>query len=236
MGDEKLSEGSATIGEPYYPPAPVAAMRRYAPRLPERMPNRRLVRIGALLLVTVLLAVGMRACWRENMMAKPEAKDSHRFYPNLRHKGYGRFNPFTDRYKGICSWFVWGRAYEKCGVMLPAPEEGDWLSTASEQGLATGMEPRGNSVGVYGGFWGHVIFIEAIEGENAFVNEANGDTSRFTFAPPGLVFGGGGYDGGGLHGDGGGADMEPVSSLADRNGPGNLRGYIYLDDQRMSTR
>lgn len=195
--------------------------------------DRRLNRALPILAVVVLLMVGLaaRGCWTTYFQAPPETVDSHRYYPDLSNAAYGSKNPYVELTRtGNCAWFCWGRAVEKCGRAPLSGPYGSWMAEAARSGLAIGSEPRTDSIAVYAGSPGHVVFVEEIAGDMAYINEANHDTSPFAWA-----FWGGGYDGGGWHGDGGGADLVPVASLPGRHGRGQyLEGYIYLPSRAGS--
>jgi len=88
-------------------------------------------------------------------------------------RGYGGRD--TDGYDGECTWYAWGRAYEKLGVSLPCRGHAtNWTSEAQSAGLPTGTEARENSIMVehYGSI-GHVFFVEKVENGYAYVTEGN---------------------------------------------------------------
>ncbi len=96
-------------------------------------------------------------------------------------------NPFYKKgYKGECTWYCWGRAYEKCGVKLSWSNDGTfgnakyWYSNAKawaenhEASYTTGTEPRENSIAVStSGTYGHVVFIEEIANGKVYYSECN---------------------------------------------------------------
>ena len=98
-------------------------------------------------------------------------------------------NPFYAKgYYGQCTWYCWGRAVEKCGECLWWGSNSygnaiNWYNNA--QGWYVCDEtPSANSIMVSpdGGFWGddgvwyqtgHVMFVEKVEGDYAYISEAN---------------------------------------------------------------
>ena len=97
-------------------------------------------------------------------------------------------NPFYAKgYHGQCTWYCWGRAVEKCGERLwwGSNSYGNamhWYNNA--QGWYVCDEtPSANSIMVSpdGGYWyngewyqtGHVMFVENVEGDYAYITEAN---------------------------------------------------------------
>ena len=90
---------------------------------------------------------------------------------NLDSEGYTSKNPFYPAYHGQCTWYCWGRAYEKLGISLPyRGNAGTWLGAASNKGTT----PRENSIAVWtGGAYGHVAFVENVSGNNVYISESN---------------------------------------------------------------
>ena len=92
---------------------------------------------------------------------------------NLESAAYAtNVNPFVGLY-GQCTWYCWGRAYEKCGVSLPCRgNANNWLNEA-----AWDTTPSENSIAVWtSGFPGHVAFVEAVDGNTIYISEANLDS------------------------------------------------------------
>ncbi|MBQ9001376.1 MAG: CHAP domain-containing protein [Eggerthellaceae bacterium] len=86
--------------------------------------------------------------------------------------GYG--GNATNGYGGECTWYAWGRAYEKLGVSLPCRgNENSWTSEAAGS-FETGTTARANSIMVehYAGT-GHVFFVEDVANGYAYVSEGN---------------------------------------------------------------
>ena len=98
--------------------------------------------------------------------------------------GYGSMNPYDSSYygpdwrgngwiyhSGNCTWYCWGRAYEKLGHQLPGwGNAGNWYSDAQKSGYAVGSEPRSDSIIVWSG---HVAYVEYVEGTNIQITECN---------------------------------------------------------------
>lgn len=106
---------------------------------------------------------------------------------NLDSACYSTSNPFKD-YRGQCTWYAWGRAFEKTGTQL------GYRGNAKTWTSGAVSTPRANSVVVWtGGKYGHVAFVEAYDGTNIYISEANRvslqysegyinlSTGRFTF-------------------------------------------------------
>ncbi|WPC43098.1 SH3 domain-containing protein [Clostridium sp. JS66] len=90
-------------------------------------------------------------------------------------------NIFTKYgYKGQCTWFTYGRVLEKLSVNLPSEFYGNavdwWYANAKDKVYSYGSEPRANSIVVWGGGnkgYGHVAFVEKVEGDTVYFNEGN---------------------------------------------------------------
>lgn len=98
---------------------------------------------------------------------------------NLDSACYSSSNPFRN-YWGQCTWYAWGRAFEKTGTQLSyRGNAGDWTSGA----VST---PRVNSVAVWKYSktypYGHVAFVEAYDGTNIYITEANRISGQYTEA------------------------------------------------------
>ena len=79
-----------------------------------------------------------------------------------------------------CTWYCWGRAYEKCSVSLPGfGNANNWYAAASSRGYSVGTAPAANSIAVFRDVgsetsgYGHVAFVEAISGTTAYITEGN---------------------------------------------------------------
>jgi len=115
---------------------------------------------------------------------------------DLESEGYVTdINPFYRKhYWGECTWYCWGRAYEKCGVKLSWSTNDvfgnakDWYKNAKawaethDVEYSVGTEPRTNSIAVStSGYYGHVVFIEKIEDGQVYYSECNGDAGAHTY-------------------------------------------------------
>ena len=139
--------------------------------------------------------------------------------PNLSNACYSSSNPFTKAgWDGQCTWFAWGRAYEKLGINLQfSGNAGTWWGVNKANNYFNyGSTPRANSLAVWsGGGYGHVAFVEEVSGSNVLFNEANWNT----FQDDGKTQGGG-YDG----------YVKTLSESAmKKRGSFVLQGYIYLE-------
>lgn len=103
---------------------------------------------------------------------------------------YGK-NPFKKSYshKGIyhatnCTWYAIGRYHEVNGRWLGVtggPEK--WEAQAKQKGFTVGSQPQSKSVGIRPSDTDktpHVIFVENVSGEYAYITEANAGPSSNT--------------------------------------------------------
>lgn len=80
---------------------------------------------------------------------------------------------------GQCTWYAWGRAYEKTGTQLywgngKYGDAKEWYTNAKNAGYDCDTTPRENSIAVWtGGKYGHVAFVEAVSGNVLYISEAN---------------------------------------------------------------
>ncbi len=136
--------------------------------------------------------------------------------PDLNSKYYTSDNPFYPKYEGQCTWYAWGRVYEKTGIKFDVTANAaDWFYRTS---FPKGYEPRANSIAVWGTTegnpYGHVAFVEYVDGDTIYFTEANVDTFRT----------GGGYDGR--------LKQSPFEIFKNRGGMGELLGFIYLEEDQ----
>lgn len=138
---------------------------------------------------------------------------------NLDSEGYTSQNPnYPKQNKNTnpqCTWYCWGRTYEKLGIRLPAlstlGNAKSWYANASALGWKVGKVPVANSIGVFsGGTFGHVIFVENVADGKVYLSESNfvSDINKVRYA-----YHEGSYDVG----------------ATSRYGQ-TLVGYIYLQD------
>lgn len=92
-------------------------------------------------------------------------------------------NPFSE---GQCTWYCWGRAAEKLGIELYWNDghfgnAGEWYNRAAAAGYRCDTTPEANSIMVYGYSdslsYGHVAFVEAVDGDNLYISEFNYNVS-----------------------------------------------------------
>jgi uncharacterized repeat protein (TIGR03803 family) len=132
-------------------------------------------------------------------------------------------NPFFNSGSGgQCTAFCWGRTKEKLGISLPFTGNAQtWWSTA--QGLyQTGSVAEPNSIAVWSyGVYGHVAFVEEVDGNQVLFNEANWHPSNLDW--------GYGYSGAlsPSNVDNPGPKILLKSNMVNR-GNYHLLGYIYL--------
>ena len=96
---------------------------------------------------------------------------------DLSSAGYNSLNVYKNPPQ--CTWYCWGRAYEKLGISLPKWGNAEsWDDCAySDPNYSVGTEPRANSIMVDDG--GHVMFVEKIENGYAYITEGNYLGSKF---------------------------------------------------------
>ena len=124
---------------------------------------------------------------------------------------------YNTYYPWECVWYACGRAEEKAGRVIPMirglGNANLWYDSVK---LERGKEVRSNSIACYGSktnnSYGHVIFIERVEGDTVYYTEANVD--------------GGKSDNLRSPGDG----VLKVTSIAGITGPENYQGCIYMQD------
>lgn len=96
---------------------------------------------------------------------------------NFNSSAYRSASPLKN-YVGQCTWYCWGRAYEKTGIKLNTVNNAKtWLSrlnTAGTRAVWNSNAPRKNAIGVKtSGTYGHVLFIEDVVGDTVYYTEAN---------------------------------------------------------------
>ncbi|MBO4819308.1 MAG: CHAP domain-containing protein [Firmicutes bacterium] len=89
-------------------------------------------------------------------------------------------NSFASGSWGECTWYAWGRAYEKTGEKLPC--HGDarwWLYECGDYPYDS--TPSENSIAVWDfGSYGHVAFVEAVEGNLVYISHGNMQGHAYT--------------------------------------------------------
>ncbi|MCI5137651.1 MAG: CHAP domain-containing protein, partial [Candidatus Electrothrix sp. AR1] len=149
---------------------------------------------------------------------------------NVNDSCYTNDNPYYPTYGGQCTAFAWGRACEATGIQLqingsPYPSAKYWYlyGPIEALGLTMGSTIQDNSIAVWSGdssnTFGHVAYVERVEGDTVYFNEANVETYN------GSTFGGG-YDGY--------EKNRSISSFENRGtGIGPILGYIYLSETAL---
>ena len=95
---------------------------------------------------------------------------------------YTTSNPFYQNgLRGQCTWYAWGRTYEKYGINLPC--RGNATTWDETCGRIVGTEPRANSVAVWesstlGNTYGHVAYVEYVSDTEIRISEANFNNSN----------------------------------------------------------
>lgn len=88
-------------------------------------------------------------------------------------------NPYAQvgPYGTNCTWYAWKMVYERAGVALPGwGNAKNWYNDAINSGYEVGTAPRANSIIVWGGWtsYGHVGYVEAVEGNILYVWDSTG--------------------------------------------------------------
>ena len=93
---------------------------------------------------------------------------------NQSHTGYkSPPNPYAYPQ---CTWYCWGRAYEKLGISLPSWGNANMWDEGADANpnFSVGTEARANSIMVENSSGvGHVMFVEKVENGYAYVTEGN---------------------------------------------------------------
>lgn len=93
---------------------------------------------------------------------------------DINHPSYKADNPFWPKFNGQCTWYVWSRVHQLYGKKMPTRDAKLWYELASNMGYPVGTQPAVNSVVVLGGtIYGHVAYVEAWDGTNITISEAN---------------------------------------------------------------
>jgi len=143
--------------------------------------------------------------------------------PDISSSHYTNNNPFHRSYSGQCTWFAWGRTNEITGVEIETLGNAKtwWINTQ----LPKGKTPLPDSIAIWNNDRqgnssnsGHVAYVEYIDNNNIYYNEANVDT--YGNPTPGCAYCGGGYDGY--------LKSSSKENFEDRgNSIGKISGYIY---------
>lgn len=106
---------------------------------------------------------------------------------NFNHVGYGSFQP--NGIRGQCVWYVRGRAWEKCSADTKITGNADkWIGQAKSKGLKTGNSVCPNSIACFNrGSFGHVIFVEFVDGGTVYYTEANSNGDNKVSADDGVL-------------------------------------------------
>jgi surface antigen len=123
---------------------------------------------------------------------------------------YNQDNPLKN-YKGQCTWYCWGRAYEKTGIRLNTINGANtWISKLNTQGATIVRDPnkpRANSIAVdTSGNNGHVIYVEDVIGDTVYYTEANNPLDNVIDKDDGIL------------------KSKPIKDFAKK-----CNGYIYLN-------
>lgn len=157
--------------------------------------------------LALITLVAVSALFLLSSVAVPTASATP-FAPDLSNAGYK--NPTNTYPYGQCTWFAWGRAYEH-GVTMP--HYGNAVNWYNNIDYPKSSTPRSDSIAVWSGnTYGHVAYVERVDGDLVYINEANYNTYKKGNT-------GGGYDG---------IYKTLTSTTMKARGSYKLKGYIYL--------
>lgn len=72
---------------------------------------------------------------------------------------------------GNCTWYVKNMRPDLPNDLGNANQ---WIDGAQRYGLSVGQKPYAGSVGVsFGGYWGHVVYVESVAGDTITISEMN---------------------------------------------------------------
>lgn len=108
---------------------------------------------------------------------------------NLDGSAYNAASPFRN-YRGQCTWYCWGRAYEKTGIRLNTIHDAStWLGELNTYGARAVWDPYApvkNSVAVNVNGC-HVMYIEDVVGNTVYYTEANVPMNNYVDYTDGLL-------------------------------------------------
>jgi surface antigen len=97
-------------------------------------------------------------------------------YPYCNYALDGGVDPWGMYYRECVSYTAW-RVYNAYGNMPYWGGHGNanqWVNNAINAGIPTGSTPKVGSVGVsFGGYYGHVVWVEAVNGNTVFYSDYN---------------------------------------------------------------
>ena len=128
--------------------------------------------------ISVLLSIVMLFSVMAGMSLTAEAVGSYSV--DLTSAGYNSANIYKNPPQ--CTWYCWGRAYEKLGISLPGWGNAiSWDDNAdANPNYTVGTEARANSIMVENSASpGHVMFVEKVENGYAYITEGNYSGSNY---------------------------------------------------------
>ena len=128
--------------------------------------------------LSVLLSIVMLFSVMAGMSLTAEAVGNYGV--DLTSAGYNSANIYKNPPQ--CTWYCWGRAYEKLGISLPGWGNAiSWDDNAdANPNYTVGTEARANSIMVENSASpGHVMFVEKVENGYAYITEGNYSGSNY---------------------------------------------------------
>lgn len=106
---------------------------------------------------------------------------------DLNNSAYSSFQP--NGIKGQCVWYVRGRAWEKCKADTKITGNANtWFERAKAKGLRTGCTLQSDSICcINRGKFGHVIYIEYVDGNTVYYTEANANGDNKVSSDDGIL-------------------------------------------------
>jgi surface antigen len=158
-------------------------------------------------------AQGRLVLYKQGTPTTPTTQENPQ--PNLNHSAYqgSGGNPFA---KNQCTWYAWGRAKEIFGKSISFSKDscrhgGNWYDFVTN--AQKGSSPRANSIAVWkngtvgcaNGPYGHVAYVERVQGDQITFTEANWGPNQYN-----------------------GYKTLSRSSFEKRSGTYSIVGYLYL--------
>ena len=133
--------------------------------------------IRTILTFIVVMMIGIASSKEQVLAGTVEIELVGASTPNWECGAYSTNNPFAQSsLYGQCTWYAYGRALELTGKSLPCRgNAGTWYSVAESNGWSVGSTPRANSIAVFSTYsgYGHVAYVEAVNGSTVTLSEAN---------------------------------------------------------------
>ena len=147
--------------------------------------KKRLFSIFLCLCMVVTLASAMvpTAAAATDELGKPFGKEvtANNPYPGKQIITDEKYPDGSEKWTYPCTLYAWQRVYNDHGIeLLPWGSAKDWLLKAETAGFRIGDTPEANSIVVYsGGKYGHVAYVEGVDGDTMTVSEGGRTLDRY---------------------------------------------------------